>query len=385
MRWLYDDGECRPTKTGCDVALFFDDERYRHVVRIQDQFERSKRHRQHIEPFAGHCSYADITIPIIVKTEGAAFEFDDLPQHSSTGFELKEFEQCLAVILGRQHRTHVLSLYVYRHSARMIYVDRDTYAVSHAFSYNIRDNSFLQQFFWRVARMTRSQLGYDPTVSPATQEDFKDMLEFARTAGDCTPYTRIELYYALCLPYETTHQRENGDNIPHLTSCQWPLQRVTRSDGSHILVGRPQSAEYCLFGQGIRQYVAYDPKNRTVFLMSDYWPRNHPERVPEHKIYARLASSNVSNVPTCLGSENVGSINGSDETWQTTATTKLFNRQAFAMAKRSEKVATEEQPKKHARVHYRIFFREILRPLSDFDSWEELVTVLSDALRGEGC
>ena len=301
--------------TVCTSAVFCNNERYDKFVYIPaTQFlAQSRPPSNHLrKDFVGRHSFPDIIVPIEVKVchDESAFEFHEpnsrtIREDTEGGrAALEHFEKFLASTFGHQHRTHIILLYVYCDQARMIYIDRDGCTISTPFWYRAGPSSMLHRFFWRLTQMSRERLGYDTTTRPATQEEFDSMLQFSVSSPHFTPYARDQLHYALRVDPPTV---SNSDKIPPLTSAHWPLQRVLRDNGSHVLIGRPMFASPALFGRCTRVFVAFDPTQKEVCVMKDSWRVDNLDIRPEHKVYERLKSHQVEDyILTCLGGENVG-------------------------------------------------------------------------------
>ena len=379
-------GKSSKKATRCDSAVFFDDTRYEEFVYMSPgEFLETTTARVSADlrkDYVGHCSFADMVVPIEAKARHnhCAFEFDHpsrhvTREHADGGMvALGQIGQYIGTIFGRQHRTHVLSVYVYRNKARLVYTDRDACVVSTPFAYaqpfGDPQSKALQTFFWRIAHASREQLGYDSSVEPATKVEFEAMLAYARSLPRSS-YAYTQLCYALCINVDAG---DSGPD-PRRTCTQWPLQRVTRQDGSHVFIGRPRFASSALFGRCTRGFVAYDPReDGALYFMKDLWRVDHPEIEPEHEIYEQLHANDVTNIPTCLGGEDVGSDTARG--WQRSRTLDIQVLLGSA--------GIDKEPQLRARGHYRIFFKEVLLPVTDFANFQELVLFLADALYG-GC
>ena len=107
--------------------------------------------------------------------------------------------------------------------------------------------------------------------------------------------------------------------------------------------------------------------------MKDSWRVDHEELHPEHEVYERMAQHGVANIPTCLGGEEVGA-----------SAESLGQRTRILDARRTGSDQPGlEKPLRCVRGHYRLFIREVLRPLTDFDNWRSLLWVLDDGMCGE--
>ena len=201
--------------------------------------------------------------------------------------------------------------------------------------------------------------------------------------------------------------------LPVSTSTQWPLQRVARLDGSCVLIGRPRWASPFLFGRCTRGYVVYDRAKAEAYFMKDSWPVDHPEARREHRVYERLAAAGVENVLTCCGGEEVpvdvlqnlpGGAKPPPQCTHTFDYAATFDSSASAVpttnvprsrdegdddcgpATQDEVLRANPTPRRtfrYPRIHYRIFIKEICRPLTDFADWRELLVFLTHVLRGK--
>ncbi|KAI0701130.1 hypothetical protein C8T65DRAFT_741826 [Cerioporus squamosus] len=349
------------TSTRVDVGVFFKNDRFEDVVSISPQEfmkksrMKSKADKEERKNYVGRCSWADILVPIEVKinTQKSAFYFEDDPTKflrtdSNDGREaLGQLGEYVGQIFGHQHRVHLYAVYVYKDRARLLYFERQGALVSEPFQYGTRKHLTLHTFFWRIAHMSREELGLDPTVLPADPEDVKDMLAYAPIAP--TDYIEKQIYHALSV------DPKRPEDPP--TSSQWPAYQMTMC-GKRYIIARPMFASPALYGRCTRGYLAYDIEGKAVRFMKDSW-RLDLERVqPEHKVYERLQNRGVAFVATCLAHEDVPS-NGA---WQRTTVHSLLS------------------PPRPARGHYRLLIKEVCRPLTDFADFAELTALMCFAI-----
>ncbi|KAA1473560.1 hypothetical protein DENSPDRAFT_882141 [Dentipellis sp. KUC8613] len=302
----------------------------------------------------GHCSWADLVVPIEVEVDRSysAFTFSD--KQDPLLIDTKRGRNSLDLLLHHvghvfthQHRTHVYVLYVFRHQARILYFDRAGCIVSEPFQYDNGTYTPLHRFFWRLAHMSDEERGYDHSAVLASEKEVKKMVEYARDAP--TEYIGEQIYRALSWDSEKGAPR----------STQWPVYKVTMGSRS-LLIARPIASSHSLYGRCTRGYIAYDPEERTVSFLKDCWRADHPRAIAEHEVYKRLAAHGVSNIATCEGSEDVLDSRGR---WQVT--------KAHSAVGSKSRIAFG---------HYRILLREICRPLIDFKDFRELASLLYDAV-----
>ncbi|KAA1473551.1 hypothetical protein DENSPDRAFT_802761 [Dentipellis sp. KUC8613] len=304
--------------------------------------------------FVGHCSWADLVVPIEVEVDRSysAFTFSDKRDHLLIDTKRGRNSQELLLhhvgqVFTHQHRTHVYALYVFRHQARILYFDRAGCIVSEPFQYDNGTYTPLHRFFWRLAHMSNEERGYDHSAVLASEDEVKKMVEYARDPP--TEYIGGQIYRALSWDSEKGAPR----------STQWPVYKVTMGS-RRLLIARPIASSHSLYGRCTRGYIAYDPKARTVSFLKDCWRADHPRAVAEHEVYKRLAAHGVSNIATCEGSEDVLDSRGR---WQVT--------KAHGAGDNKSRLAFG---------HYRILLREVCRPLIDFKDFRELASLLYDAM-----
>ncbi|RPD52347.1 hypothetical protein L227DRAFT_514951, partial [Lentinus tigrinus ALCF2SS1-6] len=227
------------------------------------------------------------------------------------------------------------------------YFDRQGALVSEPFTYGTRENLTLHTFFYRLAHMSREQLGFDPTVIPADPEDVKAMLAYAPDAP--TDYIEQQIYRTLSVDPKRPEVR---------TSTQWPAYELTMC-GKRYIIARPTFASAALYGRCTQGYLAYDIEDNAVRFLKDSWRLDLDRVRPEHKAYERLHSEKVPHIATCLAHEDVPASNGS---WQSTTVNSYFD------------------PSRPSRGHYRLLIKEVCRSLTDFLDFGELTALMCYAI-----
>ncbi|RPD73042.1 hypothetical protein L226DRAFT_465921 [Lentinus tigrinus ALCF2SS1-7] len=328
-----------------------------------------KNNKAQRKDWVGNCSWADAIIPIEVKIDlsRSAFYFDDDPKKfmrtdTDEGREaLGQIAEYMAQIFGHQHRKHLHAVYVYKNRARLLYFDRQGGVVSEPFDYGTREHLTLHTFFWRIAHMSREELGFDPTVVLASEDEKNKMRDFAASAP--TEYLKRQIYHALSL---------DPDDPRKSISSQWPAYKLTMC-GRRYIIGRPTFASPALYGRCTRGYLAFDldvdgDGNGAVRFLKDSWRPDLErdswqldlDRVrPEHKAYERLHSQKVPHIATYLAHEDVPASNGS---WQRTTVNSFFD------------------PPRPSRGHYRLLIKEVCRSLTDFLDFGELTALMCYAI-----
>ncbi|KAH9912187.1 uncharacterized protein BXZ73DRAFT_82420 [Epithele typhae] len=355
-----------PAQARPDLSIYFNTERARELLaanpdesELEEDAEacdeggssQTPTRAETMKEFIGATSYADIVVPIQVKTshDHAAFRFQShtggvARRYSEKGCQsLTQITEYCSAILGRQHRTHLYAVYLCRDKARLLFVDRERCYISEQFVYGTREEWTLHRFFWRLARMDRQQLGFDPSVTLADGEDERRLLAHARGIKTADPQQAL-LLQALCRnPKTETHES---------VSTQWPLQRMTVGSETYV-VGRPIIQTTALYGPAARVFHGFHVEQDGSikgYTIKDYWRLDHEEMENEHKVYDRLKEAKVTNIPTCVYGGDV-EVNGK-----------------------------AQRTKDEGLVHYRIILEHLLQPLSEFENFRELSGFMLNAM-----
>lgn len=350
----------RKPRTRVDAGVFLANQRTEKVVTVSPEAfvkatKMSDPAKKKRKEYIGRCSYADLVVPIEIKIDHSHSPFDFMQDgnflrtHTDGGrTALGQIGEYCAQVFGHQHRTHLYALYIYTNQARILYLDRSGGIVSQPFQWGLRTQPTLHRFFWRLARMSREQIGFDRTVVPAEPADVERMLEYAAKAP--TEYIQQRIYHTL----SWNHAAKKS------TSNQWPAQQVT-VEGRKFIIARPTFSSPSLFGRCTRGFLAYDVDHRTTRFLKDCWRLDHDRIQAEHDVYARLKAASVQCIMECLCGEDVTDDAGH---WQRTKTQHARNASL------------------PARGHYRLLFEKVCRPLIDFKDFMELAALLADAMTG---
>ncbi|KAH9915055.1 uncharacterized protein BXZ73DRAFT_54565 [Epithele typhae] len=334
----------------------------------QRRTPKEERLRQERSRYAGKASFAHIVVPIEAKTKRtlSAFSFPTSKvdaenpdsaeppivekQSATVEDALGQISEYCATIFNRQHRTRLIALYVHRFEARIIVFDRGSCVASTPFKWGSEGHPALHQFFWRLAHMTRTELGFDHTVVPSLPPDVYQALDnftHKRLHDTLGPLVR---QYSRALSFDTKTK-------------QWPLQLMTIA-GKRYVVGCPTTRTSTLFGNARRYYVAYCVEDEELRTVKDYWRFDDPNIPPEHAVYKLLNDHGVRNVPSCDYGGDVP-----DEESDGPQRTMVLRR-------------TPEEPQigLPAHVHYRIVLREVFQPLSEFKNFQSLCGFMADAM-----
>ncbi|TBU36750.1 hypothetical protein BD309DRAFT_877769 [Dichomitus squalens] len=356
--------------TSPDVAIYRDNQRSRDLLVIDPEtYESRTRSKKPADvewrkKWAGHRSWSDIIVLFEAKANHSLSAFEFLNSKSSFlrsgadgGMEgIGQFLEYISQVFSHQHRTHVISVYVYLNQARIAYCDRSGAVVSEPFDYGTRKNGLLHRFFWKIARMSSEELGIDGSLTLASLADISALRVYA---SNLPPgYLREQACRAL-----SWNPNGKSELPPHPHHPIYQLSLGVRT----VFIGRPSSAPLSLFGRCTRGYPAFEREKsqgsneirwRMRFLKDSWRVQDTEGRIhPEYAVYDRLHNRGVTDhVLSCLAGGDVPTQEGSLQ--RTTLQSEGY----------------------HPRAHSRILLSHLCRPLSDFKDFRELSGLLRDAL-----
>ena len=201
-------------------------------------------------------------------------------------------------------------------------------------------------------------MGHDPTATPANEADtalFRSLhtqYHSESTVGRCLKVAAEDGWPVYKLTVEGSFSSDEERAVR-------PGAPISRRE---FLVGRPMSVSRSLSGRGTKVHTAYDVTTRKVVVIKDSWRPNSRDIRPEYDTYLLLSNHSgrvaLTDIPTLLG--------GGDVVYQgVTQETRTTN------------------PDVRTRIHFRLVFKEVCRPLDDFVDSLELVTAISFALGGK--
>lgn len=229
-------------------------------------------------------------------------------------------------VQATQQRTRVFAFYVRERYCRLLFHSRSGTLVTPLIDYTTTND--MHTFFWRLTHARKADRGFDTTFEPVDPTD----------PNSATVRGRLRL--------------QDTD----------PLFRVSVTDSSsyndikYYYVSEPFTSSHTYpVGRGTRCFSAYDLEKNHLFLLKDTW--RVANYTAEHETYAKLHANNVPNIPTVLAA---GDVPGH---WHRCG---------------------GDMPHSHFRIHqhFRLVLREVGRPLREFRSTYELVSVISDAFKG---
>ncbi|KAI0685724.1 hypothetical protein BC835DRAFT_1420965 [Cytidiella melzeri] len=260
-------------------------------------------------------AWAWMTMGVEVKRDEAESAFDfgrpSLLRDSDTGRRAQaQIAKYATQLMLRQHRAFVFILYIVDKEAFLTRWDRVGCIISTPVKY-IKEAAKILNFVYRLALMSRDELGYDTTAEPATS---------AKVTGTNVAYTDRGVYF----------------------------------------IGKHSVASYSPTGRATKGYVTFNKQKPTrLYFMKDYW-RPNSRRIPkELDVYMKLQAARVRYVASVIG--------GEDLVGQCTVT--------------QIHLVLEEVPLE--RVHCRLVFEQLARPLEAYRGSLDMIVVFINALQGQ--
>ncbi|OBZ73679.1 hypothetical protein A0H81_06481 [Grifola frondosa] len=320
--------------------------------------------------FVGRVSWAWLSLSVEVKNKKttAPFSYDNkedwLPDNDEARKSRGQLADYAKEIFARQHRQFLFTIVVIRDRARI-------------------SPEKLGGFIYRYATMTPVERGFDPTAMLARRrrgcmnsiiskdpkrrkdrksknsnggKDDKDDL-----ASYAWPIYRIELDANEFVSVKKGgSERENSDQAGEDdTTANIDAQPEAKR---YLLVGRAMSTSLSPTGRGTKGFAAYDMTGKTHVFLKDTWRPDSSCIHAEGEIYKELAKYEVADIATLLYCGDVGG-----GTPQTTRTQELLKKANTDM-------------KILPRIHYRLVFEEIARPLQEYQNSFEMARAIYAAL-----
>ncbi|OBZ67750.1 hypothetical protein A0H81_12496 [Grifola frondosa] len=395
-----------------DLGIYPRHEAALKAVKIEKPLTEDQKHKlgKRVD-FIGRVSWAWLSLSLEVKnrTETAPFSCDGgtywLPDNDEARKSRGQLADYAKEVLARQHRQFFFMIVVIRDHARILRWDRAGAAVSRSFNY-VQYPRKLGGFIYRYAKMTPVQRGFDPTATLATKEEIAILKAYISSLKD----RDVSDYLRKCMNSiidEDGKDDEDGkgkkakdkkakDDENDATSYEWPIYKIEldaskfvsvkrgesereNSDKAgeddaaanidpkpqakrYLLVGRAMSTSLSPTGRGTKGFAAYDMTAKTHVFLKDTWRPDSARIRPEGEIYKKLAQCEVAEIATLLYCGDVGG-----EKPQKTCAQRPLEKE-------------DTKVKVLARIHYRLVFEEIARPLGKYKNSLEMALAIYAAL-----
>ena len=317
-----------------------------------------------------------------LSNRGSSCHCENSPGDRSVGARGQVAEYA-AETFFHQHRCHVFSVSIWRQYVRFLLWDRAGVCMTEKINYQ-EEPLKLVQFFSCVGQMSDVQLGWDPTVTRISQEDATLQRRWELAVGNhgLAPHIRqriserrvwddpVERYCVEVAESDLQSAKTSWVNQVAMKKPEPPRGVVS------LLIGRCDFGHRSHAGRGTRGFIAlhlaHDPTDDKFVYMKDSWRVDYADREgrvhesappPEVVIYAMLHEQGVINIPRILSGGDV---------YSRVAGTPLLQR--------TSNHRTLEDVRR--RVHTRLILADIGRKLCDYETSEELVRVVRDAIVG---
>ncbi|RPD53581.1 hypothetical protein L226DRAFT_488335 [Lentinus tigrinus ALCF2SS1-7] len=288
-----------------------------------------------------------------------------------------------------QQRFAVFTLLVVQRRFHLIRWDHAGFIITHPIDYFV-DWRYTADVLSRISQCADIQLGLDPTAHRLYPSDpeYRCMTEAAESLE-----TDLELMEGL-------FDLDNPPQQPYVFSYVrtafarsldplWPRYRVEVPDGDEnqtFLIGKPQYRENSLFGRATRGYVALDCETGLFVWLKDTWRVHGVFAAREGDVLMELNTALVSNVPTLLCHDDLlGHATYTLQRWteqQGEADSETGTR---GLAGRKRKQGSDRSDRKRTCAlrryqHYRLVVKEVALPLSEFQTGQQLITIVKDCV-----
>lgn len=199
-------------------------------------------------------------------------------------------------IMSLQHRLFAYTVTFIGTIARITRWDRSGAIVSTAFDYADTKDNYLGEFLWRYSHASRTEQGFDDTVTEASSEE-------AQTFAN-----EVNVFLDRLFVKGSSHRKMLEDTL----DSRWPTSKMSVVDEktgteTHYIVRRPFSEVLSPCGRSTRGYLAYSLELKRVMFVKDTW-RTEDEGVPsEAEAYKTLLELGVPHLPNVIASGDVKS------------------------------------------------------------------------------
>ncbi|KAI0693661.1 hypothetical protein BC835DRAFT_1352953 [Cytidiella melzeri] len=202
-----------------------------------------------------------------------------------------------AQVLTLQHRSHVFSISIIGHHARLIRWDRAGALVSERFNYVDGSSNWLGEFLFRYEHATPEQRGYDVNVQKATHREIQLLKTGVNEYLEKFPmYKESELAATVNNSYPSYKVRVHGE---------------AAADSSHpgvvneYIICQPFTEVSSLCGRATQGYLAWGVFENDLVFLKDTWRTDLEGVMSEAAVYAVLQKNFVPFLPSVLVSGDV--------------------------------------------------------------------------------
>lgn len=378
-------------------------------------------------PSDGRPHWGDQLVPIEFKrheTNQDPFEDSDdlkVDANAKTRKEVRGQLISYAEIIFRvQHRVALFMLLVIGRNFRFLRWDRSGTIVTRAIDY-VANPHILCEALWRMSLQSDEQLGVDPSATRLSFED-DDYKLMDILAGDSKNDLKDEER-----KLSPSELRTNPPTFAYVRKLfsksldpKWTRYRVEVPDGDTtrtFLIGGPTFYARGMAGRGTKGFVAWDCKAGRFVWLKDAWRLDYERMDREGDILKQLNDCKVANVPTlCCHGDIRDQKTKTPDVWEAqhpiapptsisplpaireSAPTNICATSSNTLVARPSSPTTsrkrscpenDDNPSENreecplrCHAHYRLVVEEVCRPLAEFTSGQQLITIILSCLHG---
>ncbi|KAI0660085.1 hypothetical protein C8Q70DRAFT_1105556 [Cubamyces menziesii] len=381
--------------------------------------------KTNLVPGDGRPHWGDQLVPIEFKrheTNQDPFEDSDdlkVDANAKTRKEVRGQIISYAEIIFRvQHRVALFMLLVIGRNFRFLRWDRSGTIVTRAIDY-VANPHILCEALWRMSLQSDEQLGVDPSATRLFPED-DDYKLMDILAGDSKHDLKDEER-----KLSPSELRTNPPTFAYVRELflksldpKWTRYRVEVPDGDTtrtFLIGGPTFYARGMAGRGTKGFVAWDCKAGRFVWLKDAWRLDYERMDREGDILKQLNDCKVANVPTlCCHGDIRKQKTKTPDVWEaqhpilpptsisplpvihessstnadaTSSSTLIAHPSSPATSRKRSCPENDDNPSENreecplrSHAHYRIVVEEVCRPLGDFTSGQQLITIVLSCL-----
>jgi hypothetical protein len=287
-------------------------------------------------------------------------------------------------IFDSNHRTFVFMFVLMSDTARIARLDHDGVIFSDLIHW--RTESYLADFFWRLAHFNAAERGWDTSALPLAHDSpiTAQAMETARRCWAATVPSGIDIddVFPSTKPlvmFRVWHDPQVGDDCSRMSKT--PSSLPVAGHHHSLVTYKPRTPRRPVIGRYTRGYIAVDLDEDQLVWVKDTW-RISLDSIPEEsKTYRLLHTSGVTRdfLPGFL-------FGGDVHVDPASADHVVQASQTYHFVQKHPEMVPGETPKRALSIephtHHRIVFKKIGRELHKFTKTKDLCQTVRDCLFG---
>lgn len=257
------------------------------------------------------------------------------------------------VVFAQQFRSHFYAVHIFGAMARVLRYDPTGITVSQPFDWRANKGQHLGRFLERLCYASPRHEGID--------ESFGDLTVFPYEKLAAARASMNEFIYGVMDPI--------ADNCPLRGVVVWDDSKVDaygQPEKRVLIATYPRYEVKSYPGPHTATYIGYDIRTGRSYWVKDTWAIDRPGLCEmEGRTYAKLKAANVPHIPEV---ECAGFVCWSDGYLQRTRSHESYSNLDYGG---------------FPRTHYRILFKDIGQPLTNFWDTHHLLSVVGQCIVGE--